>query len=197
MDHRSQRGDATRRAIIGVATRLFTEHGYEAASTELVLRESGISRGALYHHFPKKEALFTAVLQAAEAMIAAKVTEAAAGATNPLEALRAGCAAWLALADDPAVKQIVLIDAPSVIGWQAWRQIDDDNALGLIKLAFASAAGLGRVPADMVEFYAHMLLATLIELALLIARGGNPAEAAKALEQVLSRLMGVEPNAAW
>jgi AcrR family transcriptional regulator len=162
-----------------------------------VLRESGISRGALYHHFPKKEALFTAVLQAAEAMIAAKVTEAAAGATNPLEALRAGCAAWLALADDPAVKQIVLIDAPSVIGWQAWRQIDDDNALGLIKLAFASAAGLGRVPADMVEFYAHMLLATLIELALLIARGGNPAEAAKALEQVLSRLMGVEPNAAW
>ncbi len=201
MDHRSQRGDATRQAIIGVATRLFTECGYEAASTELVLRECGISRGALYHHFPKKEALFTAVLKAAEEMIAAKVTEAAAGAANPLEALRAGCAAWLALADDPVVKRIVLIDAPSVIGWQAWREIDDCNALGLLKLAFARAAALGRVPAKMVEFYAHMLLAMLIELALLIARAGDPAaamaDAAQALEQVLSRLVGVEPHAAW
>jgi AcrR family transcriptional regulator len=201
MDHRSVRGEATRQAIIGTATRLFAAHGYEATSTDLVLRECAVSRGALYHHFSSKEALFTAVLEAAEAGVAAKISTAAGGAPNPLEALRAGCAAWLALSDDPVVKQIVLIDAPAVIGWQAWRAIDDRYALGLIKSALASAAAQGRVPATLVECYAHMLLAMLIELALFIARAQDPKtaaeDAAQAVEQILSRFAGVAPFAAW
>jgi AcrR family transcriptional regulator len=201
MDQRNLRGDATRQLVIGTATRLFAGQGYAASSTELVLRECGISRGALYHHFPSKEALFTAVLEATEESILIKITNAAAGTTNPLAALRAGCAAWLALAGDPVVKQIVLIDAPSVIGWQAWREIDDRNALGLIKSALASAASLGRVPANMVTLYAHMLLAMLIELSLIIARAVDPsqitADANEALEQFLSRLFNVAPQADW
>jgi AcrR family transcriptional regulator len=199
MDHRNLRGDATRQSIIETATRLFVAHGYAATSTELVLRQCGISRGALYHHFPSKEALFTSVLECVEAGIFVKITEAAAGITNPLDALRAGCAAWLALAADPVVKQVVLIDAPSVIGWQAWREIDDRNALGLIKSALAGAASLGQVPADMVTLYAHMLLAMLIELSLLIARADDPprmtADAGQALDQFLSRLFNVAPQA--
>ena len=201
MDHRNSRGEATRESIIATGTRLFAAHGYEAASTELLLRECGISRGALYHHFPSKEALFTAVLEATEKTIASKIIAAASPAANPLDALRAGCGAWLSLVDDPVVKQIVLIDAPSVVGWQTWREIDDRYVLGLIKSALGRAATLGRVPANMVELYAHMLLAMLIELALLIARADAPAdaaaEAAQALEQVLSRLAGVAPYAAW
>jgi AcrR family transcriptional regulator len=199
MDHRHSRGEATRLSIITTATRLFATLGYEAASTEVVLRECGVSRGALYHHFSSKEALFTAVLEATEEMVAARVGEAAMAAAGPYEALRAGCAAWLALATDPVVKQIVLTDAPAAVGWRKWREIDDKHALGLMKLGLAAAAAGGWLPAEMVGVYAHMLLAMLIELALLIARADDAAGAAaranQAMDTMLSGLFRDRPGA--
>jgi len=199
MDHRHSRGEATRLSIITTATRLFATLGYEAASTEVVLRECGVSRGALYHHFSSKEALFTAVLEATEEMVAARVGEAAMAATGPREALRAGCGAWLALATDPVVKQIVLTDAPAAVGWRKWREIDDKHALGLMKLGLAEAAAQGWLPAEMVGVYAHMLLAMLIELAPLIARADDAAGAAaranQAMDAMLSELFHDRPGA--
>jgi AcrR family transcriptional regulator len=201
MDQRSGRGRVTRQHIIATATRLFADDGYEGTSIEAVLRECGISRGALYHHFASKEALFTEVLEVTEARVGEIITAAAQGAGNPLDALRAGCAAWLSLAHDPVVKQVVLIDAPSVVGWQAWREIDGRYALGLLKSGLRMAAMMGRVPSAKVDLYAHMLLAVLIELALLIARSENIAAAVEssmeAVEQLVSRIFGVEPQAPW
>jgi AcrR family transcriptional regulator len=202
MDRRIDRGAATRRGIVGIATRLFAEEGYEAISIERVLRTCAISRGALYHHFASKEALFTAVLEATEERVAETTAAAARGAANPLDALRAGCAAWLHLAAcDAEVRQIVLIDAPSVVGWQAWREIDGRHALGLLKAGLGMAAADRRQQPDKVDVYAHMLLAVLIEMALLIARSEDSEVAMRtaeeAVEQVVSRLVGVEPHAPW
>src|SRR4029450_4226177 len=90
-------------------------------SIEAVLREAGISRGALYHHFSGKEALFEAVLEQVGADIATKLAAAARDASDPVEALRAGCHAWLRLARDPTVRRIVLVDALPVVGWGKWR----------------------------------------------------------------------------
>lgn len=193
MDRRGDRGQVTRQRITATATRLFTDLGYEGTSIDHVLQECRISRGALYHHFGSKEALFTAVLEAVEAHIAATVGAAARDATDPLGALRLGCAAWLGLARDPTVRQIVLIDAPSVIGWQAWREMDSRHGLGLLKAGLGLAAEAGRLRAEMVDVYAHVLLATLIEVALLIARSKDAAAAkqagSQAVEQVLSSLV--------
>lgn len=201
MGRQGNRGQGTRQHIVAAATRLFTEKSFEGTSIDLVLRTCGISRGALYHHFASKEALFTAVLEAAEAHVAATVAAAARDAANPLDALRLGCAAWLGLARDPTVKRVVLVDAPSVIGWQAWREMDDQHGLGLLKASLGMAASAGRVKADMVNVYAHVLLALLIEMALLIARAEDAATATEAgrqaVEQVLSSLMGVKPDAPW
>src|SRR4029453_2889213 len=85
-----EQGQATRRELIAIATRLFVEHGYHGTSIEAVLREADISRGALYHHFNGKEALFEAVLDQVEAYIAEKLAAAAQGGGDPVEALRAG-----------------------------------------------------------------------------------------------------------
>jgi AcrR family transcriptional regulator len=201
LDKRSERGIATKQRLIETATRLFTDHGFAATSIDLVLRSCDVSRGALYHHFPNKEALFLAVLEQTEAEISDGLKSAAMAATNPLDALRFGCRAWLELALDPKVSRIALIDAPSVIGWQAWREIEGRNGLGLLKIALASGAKMGRLPEGMVEVYAHMLLATLIEMALIIARSHDAAAsrttAQIAIEQLISRLFGVEANGAW
>ena len=201
MDKRNDRGQATRDHLIEAATKLFSEQGYPGTSIELVLQQCDISRGALYHHFASKEALFTAVLEAVETDVTRKVIAAAQKAANPLDALRQGCIAWLALARDPTVRQIALIDAPSVIGWQEWREIDNNHALSLLKNVLGMIAAAGRIPPHMVDMYAHMLIAVMAEVSLVIASSGDAANSIKAgkeaVEMLLSRLAGVEPHGSW
>ena len=189
MDKRQDRGQVTRQHILTTATRLFTETGYSDTSIELVLQACGISRGALYHHFVNKEALFVAVLEAVEVSIAERVRTAAQAAPSPFAALRAGCAAWLALARDPTVRQVVLIDAPAVLGWEAWRDLDNRYILGLLKAGLARAAAAGWGHTDLVDLHAHMLLAALIEVALLVARAADAESALQQGQQVVEQFL--------
>jgi hypothetical protein len=91
------------------------------------------------------------------------------------------------------VRQIVLIDAPAVVGWQKWREIDARHGFGLLKAALASAAESGRVRRDLVDTFAHMLLAALIEVALMVSRAEDPKVALRtgrsALAELIDRLL--------
>jgi AcrR family transcriptional regulator len=194
MSENTEKGISTRDRIVATARRLFAASGYEGTSTETVLSESGVSRGALYHHFENKEALFAAVLEAVEAHVAKATARASANIDDPVEALRAGFDTFLDLACDPEVRQIVLIDAQSVVGWQKWREIDERHGFGRLKQGLKKVAASGRMREDMVDMYAHMLLATVIEVAFLIARAPDPAIAAttgrSAINELLDRLLG-------
>jgi len=188
------RGTATRARIIAVATALFTEHGYEGTSIETVLRETGLSRGALYHHFSSKDELFVAVLEAIEAEIADLTVKGSRGSATPAAALRAGCGVFLDLAQTPKVRQILLRDAPGVIGWQKWREIDSRYGFGLLRAALERAATAGSVRKELVEPFAHMLLASLLEVALMSARAdakpGVVRQSRAALNELIDRLVG-------
>jgi AcrR family transcriptional regulator len=170
MNKRVEQGQATRSALIDVATELFAANGYEATAIPAVLDAAGVSRGALYHHFASKEALFEAVLESVEASATVKVTRAARVATDPLDGLRRGCAAYLAMCRDATVRQISLIDAPAVVGWERWREIDEQHSFGLVKAAIAAIAADGRFKPELVDVMSHMVLAALLEVALLVAR---------------------------
>ncbi len=187
------RGTATRARIIAVATTLFTEHGYEGTSIETVLRETGLSRGALYHHFSSKDELFVAVLEAIEAEIADATVKGSRGSATPAAALRAGCGVFLELAQTPKVRQILLRDAPGVIGWQKWRELDARYGFGLLRAALERAAAAGAIDEQLVEPFAHMLLASLLEVALISARDdAKPAtvrHARAALNKLIDRLV--------
>jgi AcrR family transcriptional regulator len=194
MNKNVERGQATRAHVIEVATRLFTTHGYDGTSIAQVLAEAGVSRGSLYHHFDGKDALFMGVLAEVAARVGQRMTEAEAGAPDPLAALRAGCLAWIGRAGDPVVRQTVLIDAPAVLGWQRWRELDENGNLGWIRAAVGHAAQIGRVRADHVDAFAHIVLAAINEVALMVARAEEPAAAVEAGEsavgEFLDRLLG-------
>jgi AcrR family transcriptional regulator len=194
MNKNVERGLATRAHLIEVATRLFAAHGYDGTSIEAVLAEAGASRGSLYHHFPSKDALFWAVLEDVGTRVAAQVTEATRDAGDPVAGLRAACLAWIGLAGDQVVRQIMLIDAPAVLGWQRWREIDEQGSLGVIRAAIAYAAEAGSVERGHVDTFAHIVLAAANEVALLIARADDPAAALSAgqsaLAEFLDRLLG-------
>src|SRR6185437_16140467 len=155
------RGEATRSQLIAIATRMFAERGYEDTSIEAVLREAGVSRGSLYHHFASKEALFEAVAEEVETDVGARTLAAAAGADGPVAALRAGSLAWIRLAGDPVVQRILLIDAPSVLGWERWRAMEEQHALGGIKAIVHLVAGQGKLRPELADTLAHVLLAAV------------------------------------
>ena len=192
-DKRLEKGLETRRAIIETATRLFAEHGYAAVSIDAVLAACEISRGALYHHFASKEALLEAVFEAVEIDVTNKVLARAASARGAVEAVRAGCEAFLDLTQDPVVRQIVLTDAPSVLGWEKWREIDERYAFGLMKAALEPAAKQAGLPASLIDTFAHMLLASLSEVALMISQADDTAVALEngkgAVRELLARIL--------
>ncbi len=188
------RGEATRGQLIATATRMFADRGYEDTSIEAVLREAGVSRGSLYHHFASKEALFEAVAEDVETKVGTQTVAASAGADGPVAALRAGFLAWIRLAGDPVVQRILLIDGPSVLGWERWRAMEERHALGLIRMVVQAAAPEAHLRPELVGTLAHVLLASVNEVALLVARSDDPEAAMTAgeaaIDELLRRLLG-------
>ena len=190
MDRRLDRGQATREQLVTEATRLFAARGFDATSVEAVLEAAGVSRGSLYHHFKSKEALFEAVLDAAEVRIGeATLLAAASAGDDPVDVLRAGALEWIRLAGDPVVQRIVLIDAPAVLGWERWRKIEEANAVGNLRFAMQAVADDGRIDVSLVDPFAHMLLAAIDELALLVARADDTATAERQAETAVDELL--------
>ena len=123
----------TRTALMTVARALFTARGYaERGHRGDRARSADVTRGALYHHFTDKRELFRAVHEQVEQDMVAAITAAMAGIEDPVELLLAGGRAFLDLCDDPNWTRIPLIDAPSVLGWAEWREIDMRYGLGLV-----------------------------------------------------------------
>jgi AcrR family transcriptional regulator len=190
---RAAQGRATRGQLIEVATRLFTEHGYEGTSIEAVLSAAGVSRGALYHHFAGKEALFEAVVSAVSEQVTVELTETVQGCADPLDAMRTAAVAWIDLAADPVIQRIVLVDAPSVLGWDRWRAMDDGRTLGAMRAMLQAISDSGRLPAELVGPFSHMILAALDEIVMVIARAPDStaavAEGRMAVQALLDRLL--------
>jgi AcrR family transcriptional regulator len=190
---RAAQGRATRGQLIEVATRLFAEHGYEGTSIEAVLSAAGVSRGALYHHFAGKEALFEAVVSAVSEQVTVKLTETVQGCADPLDAMRTAALAWIDLAADSVIQRVVLVDAPSVLGWDRWRAMDDGRTLGAMRVMLQAISDSGRLPAELVGPFSHMILAALDEIVLVIARAPDSeaaaAEGRTAVQALLDRLL--------
>jgi AcrR family transcriptional regulator len=190
---RAAQGRATRDQLIEVATRLFAEHGYEGTSIEAVLSAAGVSRGALYHHFAGKEALFEAVVSAVSEQVTVELTEAVRGCADPLDAMRTAAIAWIDLAADPVIQRVVLVDAPSVLGWDRWRAMDDGRTLGAMRAMLQAISDSGRLPAELVGPFSHMILAALDEIVMVIARAPDStaavAEGRMAVRALLDRLL--------
>jgi AcrR family transcriptional regulator len=187
-----ERSAATRRALLDAARVLFAERGFAGAGQEEIVARAGVTRGALSHHFGTKRDLFRAVLEDVQKEVAQRIAHAAMAGRDPAEALRLGCMAFLDAAMDRAVGRIVLLDAPAVLGWQAWREIDAAHGLGLVTEALEHVMDAGLVTRQPVQPLAHLLLAALNEAAMLVANADDPVatrgEVGTTVERLLARL---------
>jgi len=196
----AERSEATRSALVAAARPLFAERGYAGVGTEEIVRSAGVTRGALYHHFEGKRELFEAVYEGIEAELAQRIAAGAleANASSPLEAMRAGAEMFLAACTEPDVQRIVLLDGPSVLGWDRWRQIAADHGLGLIEATLQAAVDTGAIEPQPVRPLAHVLMGALDEAAMLVARAEEPdamrAEVGRTLAALLDGLSARAPS---
>lgn len=194
MTPETERGRARREAIVEVARGLFAERGYEGTSIDAVLEAAGVSRGALYHHFEGKEALFDAVFLAVEDEVGRRVLAAVEGLSEPTEILTVAGKAWIAMAADPVIQRVVILEAPAVLGWERWREVEEEGALGMIKGVLSALVSARRLDEALLDPFAHVVLASLNELALLVAKADDPEPAlrtaAAAVEALVERLTG-------
>jgi len=185
----AERRDATRTALIDAGRRLFATLGYDAVAAEQIVEEAGVTRGALYHHFDGKAGLFEAVFLQIEGELMDKFPLEELTSGDPMSTLRSGVGRFLSLSLEAEVQQIALIDAPSVLGWARWQEIEAQHGLGLIQAGLDAAVAAGQMKPLPTAELANAILGSLTESALAVARSTNRKAAQKRAEAVLVALL--------
>ncbi|MDQ0377634.1 TetR/AcrR family transcriptional regulator [Amycolatopsis thermophila] len=187
-----ERSQSTRAALMAAARELFAERGYQAVPADEIVRAAGVTRGALYHHYGDKQGLFRAVFEELEVEVTAEVEAATKDAPDLASGLLFALKAFLDACERDECRQIALIDAPAVLGWTTWREIEAEHGLGLVVGLLDQAVGQGLLKPAPVAVLGQLVLSAVNEAALMIAHADNPAQARSDAEQVLAIwLMGL------
>ena len=185
------RSEASIGALLDVARRSFGEYGYADASLESIAAAAGMTKGAVYHHFGSKDALFEEVFRREHRRLIALVIARSRNAPDPLAALLQGIRAYLKEILDPATCRIFLQDGPSVLGWERWRRCEEPGFQDLMERSLAAAAERGLLrrglrPAPS----ATLLLGAVTEAALTIANSPTPSTTARRIADELAAHVG-------
>jgi len=189
MPSQADRRAATVITILAAAHRLFASNGFDATSMDDIAEAAGVAKGAVYHHFASKEALFLRVLEEVQAGIAAApVSPEVLAGRDPAEQIAGAVLAYLLAASEPDVRRILLIDGPAVIGWRKWREIDDRYFGAGARMAVQRLVG-EVAPAREVELMAHLLMGAVMEAAIICATAEDPETTARELASAFRRML--------
>ncbi len=175
----AERSAATRHALIEAARRLWGERGYAEVSTPEIAEAAGVTRGAMYHQYADKAALFRAVIEAMDQEVIERLqaSVAAAQPKTPIDTMRAMADAWLDIAAEPEVRQLMLLDAPSVIGWAEYREMSQRNSVEAAEELLRAAIQAGQLRPQPLRPLALVLFGALDEAAMYLADAENPVQA--------------------
>ncbi|MFC9330318.1 TetR/AcrR family transcriptional regulator [Kitasatospora sp. NPDC057015] len=185
----ADRSESTTGDIVDAAIDLFGRDGYPAVSIDEIARAAGVTKGAVYHHFDGKTALLRAAFVHQEQRRAEQLTQAAAGSADALAAVRAGCAAFLRSCLDPAVRRILLLDGPAVLGWESVRAIEAEYSVALLRRGLGAAVAEGRLRPGDLDVRTHLLLGALCEAGMLLARAADAPTALAAVTREVDALL--------
>jgi AcrR family transcriptional regulator len=192
MAKQAERRAATTEAILKAGRRLFGEQGFAATTIDDIAEAARVAKGAVYHHFATKEAVFEAVFDQVSHDLVLEVDRAARTERDILAAMVAGTQHYFAACAKGPVGQIILRDGPAVLGWERWREIDGRHFGGKIPRALAAAMDAGLIARQPVEPLARLLLGAVTEAAVACAgradvlkAGGEYSRAFKSLLEAL------------
>lgn len=192
----TERTAGTRGALVAAARRLFAEQGYHATATEDLVRTARVTRGALYYHFQDKRDLFRTVVEQIEEELDHQVREAASSGSDIWDRIARGVDAFLEACSHQDVKQILLVDGPSVLGWKEWHERDARHSLAQIEESLHALTAAGFKLPTSVKPLAHLLHGATLEAALYLANAEDTsaakAEASKGIQRLFRGLVQSE-----
>lgn len=183
MPTQSDRRAATTASLLSAARKLFATEGYTTVSIDDIASAAGVTRGALYHHFPSKTAVFERVVHDTQAELREEVVGAVASIEHPREQLLAGFQEFIGLCARPDRQQIMLVDGPAILGWQRYRDIDEEYFYELVLASIAAI--LPDDPGQVHAMTAHALLAASCELAMRFGAGATEEHVRDVLERLI------------
>jgi AcrR family transcriptional regulator len=186
---RVRQEEATRGLLLEVARENFTQHGYAATSIDDIIRQAGVARGALYHHFSGKEALFRAVYEVVEGEVVARVMQAAASQSSPWDAVRAGLSTFLDACLEPSFRRIVILDSVSVLQAQVLEVGIDPVELPMLQTVLTPLLGTTAFGGIAIDALTYVALGGLYGASLYIARASAPGAARAEVDLVLDTLV--------
>lgn len=179
MATQAERREKTRTSIVKAARRIFGERGFAATTMDDIAAGARVAKGAVYHHFPTKEAVFEAVFEQASLDLVSDIERIARAEKDPLAVLAAGTEAYFAACAKGPTGQIILRDGPAVLGWEHWRAIDAKHFGGKFHGAIAAAMDTGVIARQPVEPLARLLLGAVTEAAVAVSAGADIGKAGK------------------
>ena len=187
----AERSAATQRALVAAARRLWGERGYAEVSTPEIAEAAGVTRGAMYHQYADKAALFRAVIEAMDQEILERLEASvvAAQPKTPADTMHAMADAWLYIAREPEVRQLMLLDAPSVIGWREYREMSQNNSVEAAEALLKAAVEAGQLRPQPLRPLALVLLGALEEAAMYVAGAEDADQAGEEIRVVIRDLI--------
>jgi AcrR family transcriptional regulator len=184
----AERSDATTSKLVAAARQLFGRNGYAATTIGAVATAAGMTKGAAYHHFLNKAELFREVFIREQEEISASLLRVAAEEPDPWSGLLQGCRTFLEHCLNPQFRQIVLLDGPAVLGWEAVRRIEYEHTLRVLTEGMRAAAD--RLADGDLNVRSQLIFGALCEAGMILARSGDPEGALRTVTTEAARLLG-------
>jgi len=188
---RAQYSASTKRALVDVAEELFTENGYAATSLDAIVAGAQVTKGALYHHFSGKQAIFEAAFERVESRATAGIASAKDEHRDPWEKAQAGLRAFLEAVQEPAYRQIVISDGPSVLGHERYREQEERstfaNVLDIVRSVLN--AGDWDLDEDMLQTFARIFFGAMSSAGESVSSAEDPEVAAARVETAIGFIL--------
>jgi len=188
---RQRYSDSTKRALVDVAEQLFTTHGYSATSLDAIVAGADVTKGALYHHFSGKQAVFEAAFERVESRASSGIARATEGHDDPWEKAQAGLRAFLEAVQEPAYRQVVISDGPSVLGHERFREQEERSTYAIVDEIVRSALGTDAYDLDdaMLDTFTRIFFGAMSAAGGAVAVSQDPAAAAARVELAIGTIM--------
>jgi AcrR family transcriptional regulator len=188
---RAQYSASTKRALVDAALAQFSEKGYVATSLDAVVAAAAVTKGALYHHFSGKQALFEAVFERVEADAAREIAAAANGVTDPWEKAIEGLRAFLAVVQDPTYRRVVIQEGPSVLGYERFREQEERSSFAIVLdiVHTVLSAGSLRLDEAMTETFSRIFFGALSSAGESVSGSADPEAASLRVEAAIGFIL--------
>jgi AcrR family transcriptional regulator len=197
--HTSRRQEysaSTKRALVEVATELFTERGYAGTSLDEIVAGARVTKGALYHHFSGKQALFEAVFEAVEEDASQRIRQAVRTHRDPWDKAIAGLRAFLGEVQQPSYRRVVIQEGPAVLGYERYREQEERSTFGIVQDIVSSVLASYDLEPTMVETFSRVFFGAMSAAGSAVSMADDPRRASLEVEAAITFILaGLEQQA--